>query len=65
MFSHTHTPYCPWTIVKTNKKKIARLESIRYVLSRFEYEGKNETSTLIIPDPNVIMRFHRSTNKIK
>lgn len=64
MFSHTHTSFCPWTIVKTNNKKVARLESIRHILSQFEYEGKNGASTSIFPDPNVIMRFHRSISRI-
>lgn len=64
MFSHTHTSFSPWTIVKTNNKKTARLESIRHVLSQFEYDGKNEASASIMPDPNVIMRFHRSISRI-
>ncbi|TRX59633.1 polyphosphate kinase 2 [Fulvivirga sp. M361] len=60
MFSRTHTSYSPWVIVKTNIKKEARLESIRHLLSSFEYEGKDEAVTRVLPDPNVIMRFHRS-----
>lgn len=60
MFARTHTSFSPWTIVKTNDKKIARLESIRHLLSHFEYEGKKEASTRVLPDPNVAMRFHRS-----
>ncbi len=60
MFSRTHTAFSPWMIVKTNTKKLARLESIRYVLSQFEYEGKDEAATRVLPDPNIIMRFHRS-----
>ena len=36
MFSKTHTAYSPWIIVKTNDKKQARLESMRYVLSQFD-----------------------------
>ncbi|MCG8389383.1 MAG: polyphosphate kinase 2 [Cytophagales bacterium] len=60
MFSRTHTSYSPWIIVKTNVKKEARLESIRHLLSSFEYEGKDEATTRVLPDPNVIMRFHRS-----
>ncbi|OEK05613.1 polyphosphate kinase 2 [Roseivirga misakiensis] len=60
MFAHTHTSFSPWTILQTNDKKIARLESIRYVLSKFEYEGKEEANTTVLPDPNVVMRFHRS-----
>ena len=60
MFSKTHTSYAPWIIIKTNDKKQARLESIRYVLSRFEYDGKEQARTVIYPDPNVVQRFHRS-----
>ncbi len=60
MFSRTHTSYAPWIIIKTNDKKQARLESIRYVLSRFEYDGKEQARTVIYPDPNVVQRFHRS-----
>jgi len=63
MFSKTHTNFCPWIIVKTNDKLTARLECMRYVLSQFEYEGKNENSNLLFPDPNVIMRYYRSLHK--
>jgi polyphosphate kinase 2 len=60
MFSKTHTPYCPWLIIRTNNKKTARLEAIRYVLSSFDYEGKDEASITLTPDPNVVMRYYRS-----
>jgi polyphosphate kinase 2 len=64
MFSRTHTNYSPWIIIKTNDKKEARLESMRYVLSQFDYEGKGESGIILLPDPNVIMRFHRSALQI-
>jgi len=64
MFSRTHTNYSPWIIIKTNDKKEARLESMRYVLSQFDYEGKGESGITLLPDPNVIMRFHRSALQI-
>lgn len=64
MFSKTHTNFSPWIIVKTNNKKEARLESMRYVLSQFEYEGKGASKATILPDPNVIMRYHRSAIQI-
>lgn len=60
MFARTHTYFSPWTIVKTNTKKEARLESIRHLLTRIEYDGKEEAETRILPDPNVINRFHSS-----
>ena len=64
MFSKTHTSFSPWIIIKTNNKKQARLESIRYVLSQFEYKRKGESKTLILPDPNVAQRYHRMINQI-
>ncbi len=64
MFSRTHTSFAPWIVVRTNNKKEARLESMRYVLSRFDYDGKKEAKTSIYPDPNVVMRFHRDIHRI-
>jgi len=64
MFSKTHTSYCPWMLIKTNDKKTARLEAIRYVLSKFDYDGKKDALTSLTPDPNVVMRYFRSTFQI-
>lgn len=64
MFSKTHTNFSPWSIVKTNNKKVARLESIRHVLSLFDYEGKGASGIQLSPDPNVIVRYHRSAVQI-
>ncbi len=63
MFSNTHTTFSPWIIVQANDKKSARLESIRYVLSSYDYEGKDTTINLL-PDPNIIMRYHRSSSTV-
>ncbi len=40
MFRHTDVPEATWTVIKSNDKRRARLEAIRYVLSVFDYEGK-------------------------
>ncbi len=64
MFSKTHTNFSPWVIVKANDKKEARLESIRYVLSQFNYEGKGASGIQLLPDPNTIFRYHRSAVQI-
>ncbi len=64
MFSKTHTSYSPWITVKANNKQIARLESIRYVLSQFEYDGKEEALTTLLPDPNIVMRYYRSSKRL-
>lgn len=59
MFARTHTSFSPWVIVSADNKKSARLESIRYVLSVVPYRGKNEDRADLVPDPNIITRFHR------
>ncbi len=59
MLSRTHTSFSPWIIVSANDKKAARLESIRYVLSMLDYEGKADAKIELHPDPNVVARFHR------
>ncbi|WP_299052244.1 polyphosphate kinase 2 [uncultured Polaribacter sp.] len=64
MFSKTHTSYSPWIMIKTNDKQVARLEAIRYVLSKFDYEGKEDVKTVLTPDPNVVMRYYRSNTNI-
>jgi polyphosphate kinase len=41
MFYYTDTAHAPWTVVKSNDKKRARLEAMRHVLEKFEYPRKN------------------------
>ncbi|WP_344612901.1 polyphosphate kinase 2 [Dactylosporangium salmoneum] len=53
MFFYTDTADAPWTVVKSNDKKRARLEAMRHVLSRFDYEGK-DFGVVGIPDPLII-----------
>lgn len=60
MFSTTHTSFCPWIVVEADNKLNMRLESMRYVLSQFEYDGKTEDGIRIYPDPNVVQRYHRA-----
>ena len=63
MFAKTHTAFSPWIIIKTNNKKEARLESLRYLLSRFEYERKGNAGTTLLTDPNIVQRYHRTLKK--
>lgn len=63
MFSKTHTSYSPWITVKANDKKTARLECIRYVLSQFNYDEKDDSLTTLFQDPNIIMRYYRSSKQ--
>ncbi len=64
MFSKTHNAFSPWIIVQANDKKTARLESMRYVLSKFDYTGKSQAKTTLIPDPNIVLRYYRHMEQI-
>jgi polyphosphate kinase 2 len=41
MFKETDTAISPWTVVKSNDKKRARLEAMRHVLSQFDYPRRD------------------------
>ena len=53
MFRHTDTAESPWTVVKSNDKKRARVEAMRHVLSLVDYEDKDH-EVIGAPDPNVV-----------
>jgi polyphosphate kinase len=53
MFYFTDVADAPWTVVKSNDKKRARLEAMRHVLSVFPYQGKN-ADLVGKPDPLIV-----------
>ncbi|CAI9406299.1 polyphosphate kinase 2 [Nocardioides sp. T2.26MG-1] len=55
MIRRTDTEWAPWTTVKSNDKKRARLNAMRYFLSRFDYEGK-DAQVVAAPDPLIVQR---------
>ena len=60
MFARTHTPMSPWIIIQANNKRRARLESIRYMLSKLNYEGKDIASVSLRPDTKIVMRYNHN-----
>ncbi|WP_395377089.1 polyphosphate kinase 2 [Marinicella sp. W31] len=42
MFFHTDNPRTPWTIIKSDDKKRARINCLRFFLSGFDYSNKDE-----------------------
>jgi polyphosphate kinase 2 len=53
MFFYTDTEDAPWTVVKSNDKKRARLEAMRHILERFDYDGK-DSEVVGKPDRKII-----------
>jgi polyphosphate kinase len=55
MFRLTDNDIAPWTTIKSNDKKRARLNAMRHFLSRFDYDGKN-ADVVGTPDPLIVQR---------
>jgi polyphosphate kinase len=50
LFHATHTPAAPWTVIRSNDQRRARLESIRWVLHALDYKDKDKKA-IGKPDP--------------
>jgi polyphosphate kinase 2 len=53
MFEYTDTDTAPWTVVKSNDKKRARINAMRYVLEQFDY-GRRDNTVVAAPDPLIV-----------
>jgi hypothetical protein len=55
MFLATDTEDAPWTAIKSNDKKRARINAMRYFLHQFDYEDK-DTNVVCEADPLLVQR---------
>ncbi|MHC0054351.1 polyphosphate kinase 2 [Actibacterium sp. D379-3] len=62
MFFYTDTADAPWTIVKSNDKKRARLECMRHFLSSIDYPDK-DARIAHAPDPLIVGRAEHVIHK--
>jgi polyphosphate kinase 2 len=53
MFVRTDTTHAPWTVLKSNDKKRARLNAMLYVLNQFDYPRK-KAAVVTTPDPLIV-----------
>lgn len=53
MFFHTDTADAPWTVIKSDDKKRARLNAMRHLLASIPYHNKNE-EVVGQPDPLIV-----------
>ena len=47
MLLETNTTLSPWTIIRSDNKKKARINCMKHILNRLDYEGKIEDSELV------------------
>lgn len=55
MFAATDTDVAPWIVVKSNDKKRARINAMRYVLDKVDYDDKDHDA-VGEPDPLIVGR---------
>lgn len=55
MFAATDTEAAPWIVVKSNDKKRARINAMRYILGKFDYDEKDH-ELVGEADPEIVGR---------
>ncbi|MCP3990036.1 MAG: polyphosphate kinase 2 [Actinomycetia bacterium] len=54
MLRRTHTPACPWTIIRSGVKHEARLNAMRVILDSVDYEDRNLDLDYVL-DPAIVV----------
>lgn len=67
MFFHTHTGDAPWTVIKSDDKKRARINCIRHFLSQLDYPNKDikaigTVDNLIVLQPQTQFKISTDTH---
>jgi len=57
MFFYTDTADAPWTVVKSDDKKRARLNAMMHFLHNLDYPGKDR-KLVTAPDPLIVRSAH-------
>jgi len=58
MLARTHNPTAPWTLVRADDKRLARINIIKDLLGRLHYAGKDKR--LIHSDPRIVFAYDTS-----
>ncbi|MDQ7047800.1 MAG: polyphosphate kinase 2 [Sulfurovum sp.] len=54
MLSATHTDAAPWTIVKSDDKKKARINAIKHILNFVDYPNKIDASEIVVDEDIIV-----------
>jgi polyphosphate kinase 2 len=61
MIEHTDTDYAQWTSIKSNDKKRARINAMRFFLDQFDYEDKD--TSVVHPADSLLVQRGRDSIK--
>lgn len=62
-FKNTHSKHAPWILIKSDDKKRARLNAIKYVLNQFKYEDKISDKELKI-DKEIVYNWEEKVKRL-
>lgn len=65
MLMASNTDIAPWTIVKSDDKRNARLNCIRYILSNIEYQNKTKDEDFFKLDKNILISGTHEIEKME
>ncbi|MGJ0314048.1 polyphosphate kinase 2 [Aliarcobacter cryaerophilus] len=65
MLMSTHTPISPWTVIKSDNKKSARLNCVRHILSTIDYSKKTKDEQIIKIDRDIVINGAVEIEKMK
>ncbi|MBC8193026.1 MAG: polyphosphate kinase 2 [Candidatus Marinimicrobia bacterium] len=54
MLSETNRTIAPWTIIRSDNKKLARLNTIKYILGKMDYKGKLDKKYFTV-NPDILI----------
>ena len=60
MFSRTHSAESPWILVDSTDKKRARINIARDLLSKIDYDGKEQSRACLLADPNIVSQYSQA-----
>jgi polyphosphate kinase 2 len=61
LLKKTHTPTTPWFVIRSDDKQLARLETIKLILSQIKYNGRSRRLDFS-PNPNIVIRGDKELN---
>lgn len=61
MFSRTHSAESPWILVNSTDKKRARINIARDLLSKINYEGKEQNKVCLLSDPTIVRQYSQAS----
>ena len=65
MLMSTHTPISPWTVIKSDNKKSARLNCVRHILSTIDYSKKTKDEQITKIDRDIVINGAVEIEKMK